>query len=66
MHANHGNTPAAWTAVAIALLGFLVGSIGLLFDPVNYTVFWVGVGLVFLAGVVFVIMDKLGLHGENH
>ena len=22
---NHGNTPAAWTAVGVAMLGFLVG-----------------------------------------
>ena len=23
---NHGNTPAAWTAVSVAMLGFLVGT----------------------------------------
>ena len=66
MSANHGNTPAAWTAVVIALLGFLVGGIGLMFDPAAWVVFWVGVGLVVAAGVVFVVMDKLGLHGSSH
>ena len=25
MSDNHGNTPAAWTAVSVALLGFVVG-----------------------------------------
>ena len=44
MSANHGNTPAAWTAVVVALVGFVVGGVGLMLDPVNMTVFWVGVG----------------------
>ena len=34
MSANHGNTPAAWTAVVVGLLGFVVGGIGLMLDPV--------------------------------
>lgn len=66
MSANHGNTPAAWTAVVIALLGFLVGGVGMMLDPVSWPVFWVGAGLVVAAGVVFVVMDKLGLHGASH
>lgn len=66
MSANHGNTPAAWTAVVIALLGFLVGGVGLMLDPASWVVFWVGVGLVVAAGVVFIVMDKLGLHGTSH
>jgi hypothetical protein len=66
MSANHGNTPAAWTAVVIALLGFLVGGIGLMLDPISWPVFWVGCGLVVAAGVVFVVMDKMGLHGASH
>lgn len=66
MSANHGNTPAAWTAVVIALLGFLVGGIGLMLDPASWVVFYVGVGLVVAAGVVFVVMDKLGFHGTSH
>ena len=44
MSAHHGNTPAAWTAVVVGLVGFTVGGVGLMFDPVNMTVFWVGVG----------------------
>jgi len=66
MSANHGNTPAAWTAVVIALLGFVVGGVGLMLDPASWVVFWVGVGLVVAAGVVFIVMDKLGLHGASH
>ena len=45
MSDNHGNTPAAWAAVAVAMLGFVVAGIGLMFNPVSMTVFWVGVAL---------------------
>ena len=45
MSDNHGNTPAAWTAVAVAMLGFVVGAVGLLLDPINWPIFWVGVAL---------------------
>jgi hypothetical protein len=62
---NHGNTPAAWTAVAVALIGFVVGGVGLMLEPVSYAVFWVGVGLNVLAGVIFVVMARLGYH-ESH
>ncbi|NYG56202.1 HGxxPAAW family protein [Nocardioides perillae] len=62
---SHGNTPAAWTAVAVALAGFLVGSIGLMFDPVKMPVFWVGVALGVGSLVVFAVMVKLGLHGGS-
>ncbi len=66
MSDNHGNTPAAWTAVAVALVGFVVGGIGLMLDPISYVVFWVGVALNVVAGVVFVVMAKLGLHESSH
>jgi hypothetical protein len=60
--AHHGNTPAAWTAVLIGLLGFLVGGVGLMLDPISMTVFWIGCAIVIGSGLVFVVMDKLGLH----
>lgn len=66
MSDNHGNTPAAWTAVAIAMLGFVVGAAGLLFDPVSWPVFWVGVALGVASLVVFGVMAKLGLHESGH
>ena len=66
MSDNHGNTPAAWTAVSVALLGFVVGGVGLLLDPVNWTVFWVGVALTVASLVVFAVMAKLGLHESAH
>jgi len=65
MSANHGNTPAAWSAVAIGLLGFVVGAVGLMLSPVSYTLFWVGVALFVASGVVWAVMAKLGF-GASH
>jgi hypothetical protein len=59
--AHHGNTPAAWAAVVVGLVGFTVGGVGLMFDPVKMPIFWVGVVIVAVAGVVFVVMDRLGM-----
>jgi hypothetical protein len=64
MAAHHGNTPAAWTAVVVGLIGFTVGGIGLMFHPVNYVLFWVGVAIVVAAAVVFLVMDRLG-YGDH-
>ena len=61
MSANHGNTPAAWTAVVVGLLGFVIGGIGLMLDPISYPVFWVGVAVTLAAGVLFVVLDRIGL-----
>jgi len=66
MSDNHGNTPAAWAAVAVAMLGFVVGGIGLMFDPVNLTVFWVGVALGVVALLLFLVMARMGLNGPGH
>lgn len=65
MSNSHGNTPAAWTAVVVGLIGFVVGSVGLVLDPANMVVFWAGVAIVLGAGIVFVVMSRLGFH-EGH
>ena len=58
MSDNHGNTPAAWTAVIVGLLAFLVGGIGLIIG--SWPTFWVGVALAPLALVLLVIMSRMG------
>lgn len=63
---NHGNTPAAWTAVGVAMLGFLVGSIALMLSPVSMPIFWVGIALGAVALPLFLVMAKLGFHGDPH
>jgi hypothetical protein len=66
MSDNHGNTPAAWAAVAVAMLGFVVAGIGLMFDPVKMSVFWVGVAIGVASVVVFAVMARMGLNGPSH
>jgi hypothetical protein len=60
--AHHGNTPAAWTAVTVAMLGFLVGGIALMLDPVSMELFWVGCALGLASLVVFAVMAKMGMN----
>jgi hypothetical protein len=60
---NHGNTPAAWTAVTIALAGFVVGGVGLMAD--SMVVFWVGVVLAPVAIVVGYVMARMGYHTSH-
>ena len=66
MSNDHGNTPAAWTAVTVAMLAFVVGAVGLLLDPVSMPIFWVGVALGVASLVVFAVMAKLGFHESGH
>jgi len=60
---NHGNTPAAWTAVTIALASFLVGGIGLIAG--SMTVFWIGVALTPIALIVGYVMARMGYHSSH-
>lgn len=61
--AHHGNTPAAWTGVFIILVGFVIGGIGMVID--QWTLFWVGVALVPIGGIVGKVMQKMGLGVET-
>ncbi len=66
MSDNHGNTPAAWTAVFVALAGFVVGGVALMLSEVSMPLFWVGVALQPIALVVYVVMNKMGLGDAVH
>ena len=46
MSASHGNTPAAWTAVSIMFVGFLISGIAL--PRAQEWLFWVGLAVVVL------------------
>jgi hypothetical protein len=63
MSDNHGNTPAAWTAVIIGLASFVVAGIGLMVTAMP--VFWVGVALTPIALVTFYVMSRMGYHGGH-
>jgi hypothetical protein len=64
MSDNHGNTPAAWTAVVVALAGFVVAGIGLMVG--SMTMFWIGVVLVPIALVVLAALTKMGYGTSRH
>ena len=64
MSANHGSTPAAWTAVAIVFAAFVVGGVGLLFE--NMLVFWIGVALAPIGGIVGLVLSKTRLGNDVH
>lgn len=66
MAAHHGNTPAAWTGVAVAMVGFVVGSIAMMLDPINTTVLWVGIAVAVLAFPLFLVLDRMGYNGSDH
>ncbi|MFE5817778.1 HGxxPAAW family protein [Streptomyces sp. NPDC056479] len=56
---SHGHTPAAWTGVTIAFIGFCVsGAFMVLAEPAG---FWAGMGVVVLGGIVGWVMSSMGL-----
>lgn len=66
MAAGHGNTPAAWTAVGVAMLGFVVGSIALLQTPTNMLMLWIGMVIAVVAFPLFLVLSKLGFNTSDH
>ncbi len=58
-HDDHGSTPAAWTAVSIIMIAFLVGGLGILIGQA--WVFWAGVVLVAVGVVVGKVMQMMGM-----
>ena len=55
---QHGSSVAAWTAVSVITLGFIVGGVGIwLASPV---MFYVGVGLCVLGVVVGKVLALMG------
>jgi uncharacterized membrane protein len=63
VHDDHGSTPAAWTAVTIVMVAFLVGGIGVwLAQP---WLFWVGVGLAVVGVVVGKVMQMMGMGAKQ-
>ncbi|MBI0378282.1 hypothetical protein JBE27_18865 [Streptomyces albiflaviniger] len=56
---DHGHTPAAWTGVTIAFIGFCVaGAFTVAANPLG---FWAGMVIIALGGVVGAAMRAAGL-----
>ena len=62
-HDDHGSTPAAWTAVVIGLLGFAIGTFGVVISKPS--LFWVGIALQPLALIVGKSMSMLGFGAKK-
>ena len=58
-HDDHGSTPAAWTAVVIITLAFVLGTIALIIG--NWPLFWVAVALVVVGGIAGKVLGMMGL-----
>jgi len=58
-HDNHGQTPAAWTAVIIIMIGSLVGAVSFLVT--QPWLFFVGLGICVLGAIVGKVMSMAGM-----
>jgi hypothetical protein len=59
MTTHHGNTPAAWTAVTIMFVGFLIAGLAL---PIGAPwLFFVGIGVVVVGAVTGKVMQMMGM-----
>lgn len=56
----HGSSPAAWTGVIMCLVGITIGGVALIPDP-NWPLFWIGVVIALLAGIVGRVMAAAGM-----
>ena len=60
----HGSSPAAWTAVLVALIGITVGGVALIPTP-HWTLFWAGVVISLASLVVGKVMGAAGLGASD-
>ena len=58
-HDNHGQTPAAWTAVIIIVVAFIIGTVAVVIG--NWPLFWAGVALVLIGAVTGKVMAMAGM-----
>jgi hypothetical protein len=52
---NHGR-PVSWVAVSLIMAAFVVGGFGLIFGP-TWWLFWVGVGMAVVGGLLALATD---------
>lgn len=64
---GHGNSPAAWVAVTIMLIAFVIGTLAFWFSAngaeLQWLV-WASVGLLVVGAIVGAVLAKLG-YGVN-
>ena len=60
---HHGRSPAGWTAVTIAFIGAVIGTVGF-FMNINWTLVIVGLVVMAIAPIVGGAMRKMGYGTE--
>lgn len=58
-HDNHGQTPAAWTAVTIIMVGFIIGCIAVVL--LNWVLLGVAAVVIVVGAVVGKVMQMMGM-----
>ena len=61
---GHDNSPGAWAMVALVLVGFVAGCVGLLADW--SVVVWIGLALMAVGVVVGIVAGKAGAGRGQH
>lgn len=62
-HDAHGSTPAAWTAVTIIMVAFLIGGIAVWYS--NVWLFWASVVLAVIGAIAGKVMQMMGLGAKQ-
>lgn len=62
-HDNHGQTPAAWTAVTIIMVAFAVGCLAVVLAQV--WLFWLSAAFIVVGMIVGKVMSMMG-YGAKH
>ena len=55
-HAAFHGRPVSWVATCLIMAGFVVGGLALIFGP-TWPVFWVGVGIAVIGGLLALATD---------
>lgn len=55
---GHGHSPAAWVAVTVMIIGFVIGALGFWF--VSMWMIWVAIALVLGGWLLGFVLAKLG------
>ena len=62
-HPDHGHTVAAWSAVVIITLAFLIGTIGIVIAKPS--VFWIGAALIPVGLIAGKVLALLGFGAKQ-
>jgi protein-S-isoprenylcysteine O-methyltransferase Ste14 len=51
-HATHHGSRSSWIAVSIIVVGFVVGGVAMVTSSPTWWLFWTGVGIVVIGGIM--------------